>query len=432
MRFINIATLLTVVLGGGVGSPGGKVLPIRKIDVSPVTPADIGVADSPFIPFDKAVVKALQQVKSTTNSDSLTSISAVYYVGPIEIGGQSFDVIYDTGSNLLWVPSSSCGTACAVHPQYTGTFDSANESFNILYGSGPVSGEIGSAPVALAGAELPSFVMGLATDVGFSGYNTASFDGILGLAWPSLSEDQGAPSIVPAFFEAGQIPGNLFAIYLNADGSGGELSLGEIDSTHYQGEITWLPLVLEAWWSVDLNSVSVGGTSVVSASASMAILDSGTSGISGPSDEIANIIETIQSTGGLTVYYEQGTDQYVVACSDVDLLPNITFTLSGSDDQAYDFTMLGPAYVIKGLSSSVVTCPLAFSSFESTDSVKWILGDPFLRTFYSIYDYANSRVGLASAYPDGGSVIPGTDESDATTHGAMPGLLFLSVVILFF
>lgn len=368
---------------------------------------------------------------SLPNADTMRSINSVYYVGPVEVGGQIFQVIYDTGSNLLWVPSLQCGSSCLPHPLFTGEATPVNENFELKYGSGSASGEYAKAPVTLADASLPSFKVGLANDVDFDGYQRSYYDGLLGLAWPGLGGRQDVPSLVPSLYQAGQIPANLFTMYLAPDGTSGELSLGEIDTSRYQGNMTWLPLILEQWWTVGLTGLKTGeGSQVVSNSYSNAqttIVDSGTSLIVGPDDQISNLVDSIQSTSGVPVYYDSSSDLYAVYCSDVESLPTLTFTLMGADKQQYHYTMPGSTYVLASLSNDPRVCALSFqkSGGMSDGSVDWILGDPFLRTFYSVYDYENARVGLAAASPSAGTVIPG--EKCALSNSR---LLSISVIIL--
>ncbi|CAG8702700.1 7588_t:CDS:1, partial [Ambispora leptoticha] len=69
------------------------------------------------------------------------------YHGPVEIGGQTFDVIFDTGSADLWVPSQDCtDDACKAHKSYdpkkSKGFKTNNKPFEIKYGTGQVSGII--------------------------------------------------------------------------------------------------------------------------------------------------------------------------------------------------------------------------------------------------------------------------------------------------
>ncbi len=70
----------------------------------------------------------------------------VQYYGAIEIGGEGpFNVIFDTGSSDLWVPSSICMKfSCGSHQRYDSnkspTYKIDGTSFDVTYVSGTVSG----------------------------------------------------------------------------------------------------------------------------------------------------------------------------------------------------------------------------------------------------------------------------------------------------
>ncbi|CAA9995007.1 unnamed protein product, partial [Nesidiocoris tenuis] len=77
---------------------------------------------------------------------SIVTAQVVYY-GTIEIGTppQEFEVVFDTGSSDLWVPSISCPTTyCKGHRRYVGanstTYVADGAPVNIAYGSGTVVG----------------------------------------------------------------------------------------------------------------------------------------------------------------------------------------------------------------------------------------------------------------------------------------------------
>lgn len=68
------------------------------------------------------------------------------YYGEVALGTpeQKFNVIFDTGSADLWVASSQCDSSCGRHAKYSSakssTYVANGTSFDIMYGSGPVSG----------------------------------------------------------------------------------------------------------------------------------------------------------------------------------------------------------------------------------------------------------------------------------------------------
>ena len=359
----------------------------------------------------------------------LTSVYAILYIGSVEVGSQTFQLLFDTGSNLLWIPSATCGSACAPHPGYTGPYTPLNKNFQIIYGSGNVSGTYGDAPVTLGGATLASFTVGLATEVNLNGYSSSDFDGLLGLAWPMGRDRSFVESIIPTLYQQGKIGQNLFAMYLTPDGSGGEMSIGEIDTTRYVGSISWLPLIEEAWWTIAVTSIKAGSRSVSSGTGT-AIVDSGTTLMIGPDDEVDAMISAIQSLTQASTYYDASADMYYLSCSNAAALPTLNFTLMGADYKEYFFTLSGEAYVLNTISTNPNRCYIALSksgSLSGGSPVDWILGDPFMRAFYSIYDYSQTRIGLAVAAGSGG--VTGGGSTRGVSH--MSGYVFAVLLVVF-
>ena len=111
------------------------------------------------------------------------------------------------------------------------------------------------------------------------------------------------------------------------------------------------------------------------------ILDTGTPGIGGPDDAMIAINNIIGAK------YDKSGSAYV-NCDDVDDLPVIGFNFGGKR-----FDLEAKDYIAKVHDGQQEQC---LSLFDGGLEV-YILGDNFLRKYYSEYDLGNSRIGLAKA-----------------------------------
>jgi saccharopepsin len=205
------------------------------------------------------------------------------------------------------------------------------------------------------------------------------FDGILGLGYDTISVNH----IVPPFYnmiDQGLLDDPVFAFYLGDTSDESEAVFGGVDEAHYTGKMTYLPLRRKAYWEVDLDSIKFGDGSVELENTG-AILDTGTSLIALPSD----LAELLNKEMGAKKGYN---GQYTVECEKRDSLPDMSFTLSGQE-----FTITPYDYILEVQGS----CISSFFGMDFPGDPLIILGDAFLRKWYSVYDLGKGRVGLAKS-----------------------------------
>ncbi|CAG9863992.1 unnamed protein product [Phyllotreta striolata] len=314
------------------------------------------------------------------------------YYGEISIGTppQNFNVVFDTGSSNLWVPSKKCGIldlACLFHNKYDSTKSStykANDTkFAIEYGSGALSGFVSSDNVDVGGITVTGQLFAEATSEPGAAFLAGKFDGILGLGYDTISVNN-MPTVFGNLFAQHTDLTPAFSFYLdrNPDGqTGGELTIGGADPQYYKGEFTYIPVTRQAYWQVQMDKINIG-SSAFCADSCDAIVDTGTSLLVGPSDEIDGINEAIGATMDTFV------GAYTVDCDRLSSLPDIDFVLNGKT-----FTLKGEDYILKYNDGEGIVC---LSGFEGSDqSDFWILGDVFIGKYYTQFDLENNRVGFA-------------------------------------
>uniref|UniRef100_A0A7S0Q893 Peptidase A1 domain-containing protein n=1 Tax=Coccolithus braarudii TaxID=221442 RepID=A0A7S0Q893_9EUKA len=325
------------------------------------------------------------------------------YYGEISLGTppQPFTVVFDTGSANLWVPSMQCkgfNLACYLHRRYSqsrsSTYVKDGSPFEIKYGSGSMTGFISHDTLTLGGLSLPNATFAEALSEPGLAFALSHFDGILGLAYPSISVN-GLTTIFEALVSSGQLDKPQFAFYLSKDPKaelGGLLTLGGADSNYYTGELHYVPVSRKAYWQFELDEVSVDGSMLVSGTS--AIADTGTSLIVAPSSVFKQLVQAL----GLPALSQQGNGQITIPCDRADALPTLAFKINGRP-----FELESAEYVLQMELLGQTTCTLGLMPMDVPPPAGplWILGDVFLSKYYTLFDFGADRLGFATAVKGG-------------------------------
>uniref|UniRef100_I3MSA9 Gastricsin n=1 Tax=Ictidomys tridecemlineatus TaxID=43179 RepID=I3MSA9_ICTTR len=323
------------------------------------------------------------------------------YFGEISIGTppQNFLVLFDTGSSNLWVPSvycqsQACRRSLTRHPITCETwafmpsncYEPGAKAFSPCLGAGADTSSW-ELRLRVQSIQVPNQEFGLSEQEPGTNFVYAQFDGIMGLAYPTLSEG-GATTALQGMLQVDALSSPMFSVYLsNQEGSedGGAVIFGGVDESLYTGQIFWAPVTRELYWQIGIQEFYVGEeASGWCSQGCQAMVDTGTSLLTVPQQYLSSLLQAIGAQEG-----EYG--QFFVNCNDVQNLPTFTFIING-----VQFPLPPSAYILNENGYCLVGLEATYVS-SGNGQPFWILGDVFLRSYYSVFDMANNRVGFATA-----------------------------------
>jgi hypothetical protein len=224
------------------------------------------------------------------------------------------------------------------------------------------------------------------------GFDDFKAEGMVGLG--IKSHDASHKTLVETLYDAGLIKNAVFSIFLNNNRyekddkrkPESKLIIGGYDLDKYADgdDLKFYDLINgTGLWTIKMDSIHCKDTEIDTDS-TYAVLNSNEAKIVGPRDKVDKLFKRFEAMYGCGYYYSR----MVCDCSEIYSIvkfPYINIKIDGDDYEFHE------SHYFKK------TSKVCFLMFEGADIDYWILGQPFLRKFYSIYDIQNLRVGLVSA-----------------------------------
>ncbi|OII77663.1 aspartyl protease family protein [Cryptosporidium andersoni] len=345
------------------------------------------------------------------DTQTLENFKNSQYFGKIQIGTppKEFVVIFDTGSSSLWIPSVECRNAgCNPHskfdPARSSTFsklgDDPIETF-IQYGTGSCIIKYGKETIRIGHLTVNDQPFGMAIEESIEPFADLPFDGLVGLGFPDNSKIISFSSIVDNIKHQRILNRNIFSVYIPRDkNSPGSISFGGADPKFIDSgdKITWHKVLTTDYWEIEIVDIKIGRRSIGNCKPNgcKAVIDTGSSVSTVPSNFMNILASEIPMQSSCHDYYNS---------------PSIIFLMRDINDQLIEMKMEPQDYVIDEGIKQVESigefwsslqehiCSIGFITLDIPPprGPLFVLGNNFIRKYYSIFDRDNLYVGFARA-----------------------------------
>ena len=357
---------------------------------------------------------SLTPVKSneTSNETSFTTIDLsnyfdIQYYGDIFIGTppQKQSVIFDTGSNILWVPSTEC-TSCRnnsikFNPNESSTVQYLSENKNITYAIGFVDGRTVLDSVSLNG-DKKMFPQVYNKEMKVEGFKfllvdreenlTGTMaDGVMGIGVDTEGDDRN--SFVYSLYNQNKIKDASFSFYLTSTKEISRLYFGDILENEYMKKFLGKQHSCRVssyakYWECDItNGISLYQDNIEHSfnTNSKVIFDSGTSYIIIPSNDFLTIVNYFNmndpSLCRLNKYY-----QLMCKCASPNDFGKIKLNIQG-----YSYFNISLPDVINYYPNFAYQCYFQIM-VDVFDLNTWILGDSAMRSSLITFNMHSRKI----------------------------------------
>ena len=225
------------------------------------------------------------------------------------------------------------------------------------------------------------------------GYGWEGIDGIVGLSTgnPPLTEGD---LLVKKLHEQGLIEKPIFAFYLSGTEGESFLDIGRLQSGALISldDMVWIDVLSRNfWWTNYIEGIKFTGADGTVAQYAVkktkALTDSGTSCVYMPYEYYDSVLHQIQKYALRPELVDISWDgEIAVKCDIREELPVISFLFGG-----YWMEMRPEDYIVEYEGF----CFACLGKGDYGVHQEWLLGDAFLRGFYSAHDYSSMKFGFA-------------------------------------
>ncbi|KAF9282793.1 hypothetical protein BGZ68_005751 [Mortierella alpina] len=325
----------------------------------------------------------------------------INYYGEISIGKpeQKFRVLFYNGDNgVVWVPNLNCdltaSDALANLNRYDGSIsemfmsvDNPSDWTTGYQGGLHVRGLYGNETLVLGSMELHSATFGRALYVSKE-FGPFGVDGMFPLGPLFQVPETNVDTFMRTAIKEQVISNPEFSVYLPPDRSGldatGEIVLGDIDSTRYTGDLTYVNTVSNTKWVIEIDDITSRGE--ILGKSGRAEVDMGESRVF-VSRDVAEAIHLPIPGAKFEEWY------WTVPCN-----------LAQNTEHRVSFTIGGRAFHIpmadlpsKPPHEDDVDCASVIA-ISDDDEDEWSLGVPFIKNNYCVFDMDRTRgprIGIA-------------------------------------
>jgi len=251
----------------------------------------------------------------------------------------------------------------------------------------------------------------IANELSASPFAAFPFDGIVGLGLPPLSLTPEF-SFFGALYARGHLQQRRFGMYLAESGEGSELALGGINPARLSAQLQWTNVVQpeQGHWQVDIIGVHVGDKTldICRGGGCRGVIDTGTTQLAFPSPHEKDILEMLTVPAG-----------NIQDCRFIESHPLILIELRSFNItlQPEDYMRQLPAFAQPGVNAIPAEkqeklCKPRVVGVNMPTAIgakTFILGQPLLHRYYTVYDLDGPQVGFALAV-----------QGDAAPKGRLP------------